>query len=149
MPAVVSGAFTKYGNVLPLLLTANDEFVIFGRGDQLQLYFETPATAVAEGNARTIVFRGTIYYKGLSSNGGSPTPLPYKEMPNFPYPADHPYPAELHGDYLTNWLTRVYTQQQSHYTLYTDYMSCSPDRECPLATWRTRRLNKWHTFSSI
>ncbi len=104
------GAYTKYGDVTPLLGGIDDKFVIQGQGDMLDLSF-TPIADPAPGTTRFYVFDDTGYYKDAKS--GLPQqvdPLPFAAMSNYPYPDTESYPTDAdHTQYRSDWNTRVVT----------------------------------------
>ena len=52
------GSFTRTGDVLPLLTTSDDHFVIAKTGDELSLEFDAPPASVPPGWTRTYLLRG-------------------------------------------------------------------------------------------
>lgn len=107
------GSYTKYGDVMPLLGSVDDMFVVFGGGDQLAFTFQPPA-APAAGLARYYTFASVGYYKqsNLVAGGKVPfavSPMPFGAMSNFPYDSTvEQYPTDAaHQDYLSTWNTRV------------------------------------------
>jgi plasmid maintenance system killer protein len=110
-----SGNFTRYGDVTPLLLNADDEFVIGRQGDEVSLHFPTANLAPpAEGMERDFFLFVADWFKDTPDNWGfrfgfTVDPLPFQNMSGFPYPLDtesYPYDA-AHLAYLQEWNTRV------------------------------------------
>ncbi|MFH1807789.1 MAG: hypothetical protein ABIJ09_03535 [Pseudomonadota bacterium] len=107
------GAFTRYGDVTPLLTAADDIFAIFGPGDEVGMRFVPPAPPPA-GLRRVYAMQTLGYYKqsSLVDGGAVPfmvAPLPFAAMSNFPYDesVEH-YPDDpAHQDYLRDWNTRI------------------------------------------
>jgi hypothetical protein len=104
------GAFTRYGDVLPLLSADDDKLVLMRHGDELSLTFQNLAPP-AEGLERTAVLKADVYYK---SNKFSNTvePLPYNGMEV--YPPD-PWLGPTSADYLQyiqDYNTRIYEVPQ-------------------------------------
>lgn len=110
-----SGRFTKYGDVTPLLLEADDMFVIGRQGDSVSLQFPTTnLPPLAEGMERDYFFFVAAWFKDPPDNWGygfnyTVEPLPFMNMTGFPYPVStesYPFDAE-HLAYLSQWNTRL------------------------------------------
>jgi hypothetical protein len=111
--AVMSGAFTRYGDVAPLLARADDRFVIMAHGDELVLEFDDPPRP-EPGRSRRAFLEADLFYSIKYSVRGelladSIYPLPFHGMRSYPYP-DHAWPYRGDPDYasyLETWNTRV------------------------------------------
>ncbi len=113
----VEGYYTRYGDVLPLLNSADDRFVIAGSGDELRLKFRA-APPLKPGWSRDFVFAGDGWMKeGDYSFKHSATllPLPSHTMKTYPTPLtpleDDPVYRLHAGDwqtYHTRYLTAKY-----------------------------------------
>jgi len=109
--AVLSGDYTRYGDVLPLLGETDDRFVLMAHGDELELAF--PAPPPVPGTSRHAFLFADVFYSIKYSTTALLTetnqPLPFHGMTSYPYPDDAwPYrddPGYL--DYMTTWNTRV------------------------------------------
>ncbi len=105
-----SGAYTRYGDVTPLLTQTDDKFVIFAGGEELSVRFAADA-AVPEGKARKYLLYANGYYKATGNTNITHTvlPLPFAAMSNFPYnTAVENYPADAgHQQYQQDYNTRV------------------------------------------
>jgi hypothetical protein len=105
-----AGAYTRYGDVLPLLESIDDKFVVFGSGDEVALDFD-PAKlpALPRGWARDYFFVANGYEKDMdfyAYHGETVDPLPFREMGTYPYPGrSFPSDAE-HLKYLLEYNTR-------------------------------------------
>ncbi len=101
------GAYTRYGEVAPLLDAVDDKFVVAGQGDQLDLSFTAPQ-APASGLARHYVFSPYGYYKDAKTSVAKTVePLPFEAMSNYPYPETEQYPTDAeHTRYLEEYNTR-------------------------------------------
>jgi hypothetical protein len=107
-----SGAFTKYGDVTALVLSADDQFVIGREGDGVQLKFPANLPSVAPGMVRDFFFVGSVWFKGtgLSYVPFTVNPMPFQAMTSYPYPANESYPYDAtHLYYLYKYDTRVIT----------------------------------------
>ena len=143
MPEVVSGNFTAYGDVLPLLLTDNDEFVIMGRGDEIQLQFLAPTNLPSSPNTTTVILHSAVYYKAIGKSlGSSPNPIPFNSMPFFPYNSSFSYDLTAHGNYLATYNTRSYTATYSHFTLWTDLFTFTTTEFCSVPLERRKRYQR-------
>ena len=112
--STASGTFTRYGDVTPLVLNADDMFVIGMQGDQVSLQFPTASlTPLAEGMERDIFLFVACWFKDPPGNWGygfefTVDPLPFQNMSGFPYPPTETYPYNSeHLAYLSEYNTRV------------------------------------------
>ncbi|MBN2473843.1 MAG: VCBS repeat-containing protein [Pirellulales bacterium] len=105
------GMFTRYGEVTPLLTRADDQYVVFGPGDQLVLRFDaTSLPGLPEGWVRDFVF----YANGWVKDGDLNTalservePLPFHGMSGYPYGPEESYPWTVEVQrYLRAYQTR-------------------------------------------
>jgi len=105
-----AGAYTRYGDVLPLLTSFDDRYVVFGTGDEIALEFD-PARLpmLPSGWTRDYFFLVNGYEKDMdfyAADGFSVEPLPFKSMRGYPYPANN-YPLDrYHMEYLLEYNTR-------------------------------------------
>ena len=105
-----AGAYTRYGDVLPLLAAVDDKLVVFGSGDEVALDFD-PANlpALPVGWVRDYFFVANGYEKDMdfyAYRGDSVEPLPFGEMHGYPYPGQaFPDDAE-HLEYLLEYNAR-------------------------------------------
>jgi hypothetical protein len=104
-----AGDYTRYGDVLPLLTSVDDRFVVFGTGDEIVLEFN-PAKlpAVPPGWTRDYFFLVNGYEKDMdfyAADGFTVEPLPFKAMSGYPYRESYPLDRE-HLDYLLEYNTR-------------------------------------------
>jgi Flp pilus assembly protein TadD len=105
-----AGAYTRYGDVRPLLESIDDKFVVFGSGDEVALDFD-PAKlpALPRGWVRDYFFVANGYEKDMdfyAYRGDTVDPLPFRDMETYPYPGNaFPSDAE-HLNYLLEYNTR-------------------------------------------
>ncbi len=120
-PQSQSGYYTRYGDVLPLLQSINDEFVIMGKGDELSLQFDFMLPEI--GLERDFVFRDFGYYKpNALALSDTVDPLPFEAMTMYPYDESiENYDYDNHTDYLANYQTRFYEGHHSAYGIYMYY----------------------------
>src|SRR4029077_6174731 len=74
------GRYTRYGDVLPLIAEADDQFVIMGAGDELRLQFDGAALPpVKKGSRRDFLLKVDGWAKDRDANTAfsqSTDPLP-------------------------------------------------------------------------
>jgi hypothetical protein len=112
--STASGAFTRYGDVTPLLQSADDMYVIGRQGDQVNMQFSTDNLApVASGMERDYFFVVACWFKDPPGAWGygfdfTVNPLPFMDMSGFPYPASESYPTDAaHLAYIQEYNTRI------------------------------------------
>ncbi|MFI5102867.1 MAG: FG-GAP-like repeat-containing protein [Terriglobales bacterium] len=105
-----AGAYTRYGDVRPLLDSVDDKFVVFGSGDEVALDFD-PAKlpALPRGWVRDYFFVASGYEKDMdfyAYRGDTVDPLPFRDMRTYPYPGQS-FPSDAeHLSYLLEYNTR-------------------------------------------
>jgi len=104
-----AGDYTRYGDVLPLLTSFDDRYVVFGTGDEIALEFD-PAKlpSLPAGWTRDYFFLVNGYEKDMdfyAADGFTVEPLPFKAMRSYPYREPYPLDRE-HLDYLLEYNTR-------------------------------------------
>jgi hypothetical protein len=105
-----AGAYTRYGDVRPLLEAIDDKFVVFGSGDEVALDFD-PAKlpALPRGWVRDYFFVANGYEKDMdfyAYHGDTVDPLPFRDMRTYPYPGQS-FPSDAeHMNYLLEYNTR-------------------------------------------
>jgi hypothetical protein len=119
------GAYTRYGDVTPLLRTADDEYVIFGTGEDMELEFSgATLPAQPQGWSRDFFFYANGFVKDMDFYEASPFligALPFHQMSTYPYPDNEHYPDDAaHTAYQLEWNTRFESgspdrQHQFHY----------------------------------
>lgn len=107
-----AGAYTRLGDVTPLVMASDDAFVIFGKGEQTTLAFAAAAfPPVAPGRTRTFFLRLDGYCKDkdpYTALGDTVEPLPFHAMSNYPWRADEHEPDDaMHRAYRATWNTRI------------------------------------------
>jgi len=105
-----AGAYTRYGDVRPLLESIDDKFVVFGSGDEVALDFDpTKLPALPRGWVRDYFFVANGYEKDMdfyAYRGDSVDPLPFHDMETYPYPGKA-FPSDVeHMNYLLEYNTR-------------------------------------------
>ncbi len=113
-----AGAYTRYGNVRPLLGKLDDEFVVLGSGDEVALDFD-PQTLpkLASGWKRDYLFFADGFVKDMdfyASDGLTVDMLPFHQMPAYPYSARVSYlSSKQRLDYVLNYNTRFHSGQSA------------------------------------
>ena len=107
-----SGAFTKYGDVMALVLSPDDKLVIGREGDGVQLKFPANLPPAAPGMERDYFLVASVWFKGngLSYVPFTVNPIPFQAMTSYPYPPNETYPYDAtHLYYLQEYNTRLIT----------------------------------------
>jgi len=113
---VMTGHYTREGDVRELLLQSDDMFVISRPGDELSLSFDAKALPpLPPGWTRTFLLYADGFSKEMDINSASPdqlAPLPFHGMSRYPYSWPEHYPSDAkHLEYLEKYNTRVVTSQ--------------------------------------
>ncbi len=107
----MTGAYTRFGNVLPLLSRADDRLVVMGHGEEIALRFDTASLPPLEaGWSRSFLFHSVGWDKDgdpKTAHGTTVEPLPFGEMSAYPFGEGESWPASdsLVG-YVREWNTR-------------------------------------------
>lgn len=107
-----TGNYTRYGDVLPLLKAADEEYVIFGSGDEVALSFNPSSLPkLPTGWTRDYFFYADGFDKDMdfyAKFGSTVAPLPIHLLHSYPYPRGAGYPDDLrHLEYLLLYNTRA------------------------------------------
>lgn len=113
----LTGYYTRYGNVLPLLQKADDEYVIANSGDQLSLNFDAKnLPKLPKGWTRDFLIYSEGWVKDGDLNtayGQTVAPLPFHNMPSYPYGSHVHYPTDkAHREYQEKYNTRKVTTEE-------------------------------------
>jgi hypothetical protein len=107
----IGGTATRFGDVLPLLDSADDEYVIMVPGDETTVEFSAPAQAPPPGWTRTFFLYTDGWIKDSdlnTANGTTIGPLPYHAATSYPYAPGDRYPADsARQRYLREYNTRI------------------------------------------
>jgi hypothetical protein len=105
-----AGAYTRFGDVRPLLATRDDRMAVFGSGDEVALDFDPHRLpAVPKGWVRDYFFFANGYEKDMdfyAYEGNSVDPLPFRNMGTYPYPGKSFPLDQEHLNYLLEYNTR-------------------------------------------
>ena len=113
----IEGAFTRFGNVLPLLDRSDDMYVIMAPGDEMTLEFDAATeTALPRGWRRDFLLYTDGWIKDSDLNtafGTTVEPLPFHAIKQYPYAPGESYPADsAHQRYLREYNTRAVTRAE-------------------------------------
>ena len=101
------GAFTRFGEILPLLTETDHRLAVIGSGDEITLRFKVPDNPVPDGWTRDFVLHCVGWDKDANLHtiyGQSVEPLPFVGMSSYPSWIDQQTPHPK--DYLKNYQTR-------------------------------------------
>ena len=107
----LTGSYTRYGDVTPLLAAGDDMYVIANAGDEITIRFAAAALpALPDGWRRTFL----IYTDGWVKDGDLNTatgdrvePLPFRGQTRYPYGDEQAYPSdERHRRFVDTYNTR-------------------------------------------
>jgi hypothetical protein len=110
----LTGNYTRYGDVFPLLQKADDKYIICDGGDKISIDFNArPLPALPKGWKRDFLIYSEGWVKDGDLNtasGQTVTPLPFHTMPSYPYGANASYPTDKeHREYQQKYNTRKVT----------------------------------------
>ena len=113
---VMTGHYTREGDVRELLLRSDDMFVVGRPGDEISLSFDASSLPpLPAGWTRTFLLYADGFSKEMDINSASPDqlmPLPFHGMSRYPYRWPEHYPLDArHREYLEKYNTRVVTNQ--------------------------------------
>jgi hypothetical protein len=105
------GNYTRYGDVTDLMQKTDDEYVIFGSGDEVSVDFDsTHLPDLPSGWTRDYFLYANGFAKDMdfyAAHGDTVTPLPFHTNVPYPYPDGVAYPEDKqHLDYMLNYNTR-------------------------------------------
>jgi hypothetical protein len=108
----IDGAFTRFGDVLPLLRSPDDMYVIMGPGDEATIEFDaSSATALPPHWTRDFLLYTDGWIKDSDLNtafGTTVEPLPFHKIEAYPGSSSDGYPKDAaHVRYLREYDTRV------------------------------------------
>ncbi len=107
----LTGNYTRYGDVIPLLQKGDDQYIIANSGDEIAIEFDAAGLpGLPRGWKRDFL----IYSEGWVKDGDLNTahgqtvePLPFHRMPAYPYGSETAYPSdEQHRKYRQKYNTR-------------------------------------------
>jgi hypothetical protein len=110
----LTGYYTRYGDVTPLLQKADDEYIIANGGDEVTIHFDAVhLPALPKGWKRDFLIYSEGWVKDGDLNtayGQTVAPLPFHKMPSYPYNKNISYPDDpAHTAYQKKYNTRKVT----------------------------------------
>ena len=113
----LTGNYTRYGNVLELLLQSDDKYIIANAGDETTIEFDASGVAtLPAGWKRDFLIYSVGWVKDGDLNtakGQTVNPLPFHNMTKYPYGEEEFYPTDReHKKYLKKYNTRVVTTEK-------------------------------------
>jgi Flp pilus assembly protein TadD len=114
----IEGAFTRFGDVLPLLRDPDDMYVVMGPGDEATIQFDaTSANSLPPGWRRDFLLYTDGWIKDSDLNtafGTTVGPLPFHAVQSYPYGPADAYPSDSqHQRYLREFNTRAVKGRES------------------------------------
>ena len=108
----LTGTYTRFGDVLPLLLEPDDMYVIKNAGDETTIEFDAASLPeLPEGWKRDFLVHSVGWVKDGDLNtvhGQTVGPLPFHGMTRYPYGPEESYPSDpAHQNYLKEYNTRM------------------------------------------
>ncbi len=105
------GNYTRFGDVTDLMRKTDDEYVIFGSGDEVAVDFDsTHLPDIPSGWTRDYFFYANGFAKDMdfyAAHGDTVAPLPFHTDVPYPYPAGVAYPEDQkHLEYMLKYNTR-------------------------------------------
>lgn len=92
------GNYTRYGDVMPLVRDVDNEYVIFGSGDEVAVSFDASrAPQLPAGWTRDYFFYANGFAKDMdfyAAHGDTVAPLPFHTLVPYPYPTGIGYPTD-------------------------------------------------------
>ncbi len=100
------GNYTRYGDVTLLLQKTDEEYVVYGSGDEVSVEFDASRVAPPQaGWTRDYFFYADGFAKDMdfcAAHGDTVAPLPFHTLVPYPYPAGIGYPMD--AEHLRYWL---------------------------------------------
>ncbi|MGH2829578.1 MAG: FG-GAP-like repeat-containing protein [Actinomycetota bacterium] len=108
----IEGAFTRFGDVLPLLRSADDRYIIMAPGDEVTVAFDAASASMPPaGWRRTFLLYTDGWIKDADLNtafGNTVEPLPFHAIQEYPYAPGVSYPTDTARQrYLRDYNTRL------------------------------------------
>ena len=112
----LTGNYTRYGDVLPLLLESDNKYIISNAGDETSIKFDTKGLPeLKKGWKRDFMIHSVGWVKDGDLNtalGGTVLPLPFHGMKSYPPSLDDSYPKDPGLDnFIKEYNTRVVTPE--------------------------------------
>ena len=110
----LTGNYTRYGDVMPLLLESDNKYIISNAGDETTIKFDAKGLPeLKKGWKRDFMIHSVGWVKDGDLNtalGGTVLPLPFHGMKSYPPSLQDSYPKDAGLDkFLKEYITRVVT----------------------------------------
>ncbi len=107
-----TGLYTRYGEVTPLLQSVNDQFAVFGTGEDIDVEFRADTLpTLPQGWVRDYFFYANGYVKDMDFYEAMPftvAAMPFSGMTGYPYGAKEHFPDSTDSvRYQLEWNDRV------------------------------------------
>jgi hypothetical protein len=114
----IEGAFTRFGDVLPLLRNHEDMYMIMGPGDEATIEFDaSSAKSLPAGWKRDFLLYTDGWIKDSDLNtafGTTVNPLPFHGVQSYPYGPGEAYPNDAqHQRFQREYNTRLVNGRES------------------------------------
>jgi len=111
----LTGNYTRYGDVMPLLNASDNQYIISNAGDETTITFDTKTMPVLkQGWKRDFLIHSVGWVKDGDINtalGSTVLPLPFHGMKSYPPSKDDIYPNDpAHRKFIQEYNTRIVTQ---------------------------------------
>jgi hypothetical protein len=122
----LSGNYTRYGDVLPLLYESDNKYIISNAGDETTVQFDTKELPeIKKGWKRDFLIHSVGWVKDGDINtalGSTVLPLPFHGMTSYPPSEKDSYPEDPElQKYLKEYNTRIVTQEDYRNALKKKY----------------------------
>jgi tetratricopeptide (TPR) repeat protein len=102
------GSYTQYGDVTPLLISIDNQFAIFGTGEDIDAEFDTATLPpLPQGWTRDYFFYANGFVKDMDFYEATPftvADMPFHGMPAYPYLSSEHYPDDAQANgYRFDW----------------------------------------------
>ena len=113
----LTGNYTRYGDVLPLLTESDNKYIISNAGDETSVEFDAKTLPeLKKGWKRDFLIHSVGWVKDGDINttlGSTVLPLPFHGMKSYPPSANDVYPKDAEQQkYLKEYNTRVVTSEE-------------------------------------
>jgi hypothetical protein len=116
------GNYTRYGDVLPLLISSDDKYIISNAGDETSITFKARLLPeLPKGWKRDFLIHSVGWVKDGDINtalGNTVLPLPFHGMSSYPPSENDHYPNDLdHQKFIKEYNTRTVTNKDNRISL--------------------------------
>jgi tetratricopeptide (TPR) repeat protein len=109
----IRGRYTRFGDVLPLLGSSDDMYVVMAPGDEMTVEFDAEIPPPPPGWTRTFLLYTDGWIKDADMNtatGNTVEPLPFHAQSEYPYGVGEAYPTDAERrEFVDRYLTREVT----------------------------------------